>query len=165
MREIKFRAWHKKGKGYFYWNHFKEFFSGLRIAINEKLEFATPLSHRSLPDTLNMEGTVRTWYYDSKRTNIFSDSDFVIEQYTGLKDSKCVEIYEGDIVKYNYMPYGGKEEKQTYGSIVFLEGEFIVDYDNNDSKKGFVLNLGYNLLVFEDLEIVGNIHQNQELLK
>ncbi len=85
---------------------------------------------------------------------------FDIMQYTGLKDKNGKEIYEGDIVTY--------PNKKCFGVITFGEYEF-GDYDTYQSGCGFYIDSentsaqGY----FHPpiIEIIGNIHENPELLK
>lgn len=84
------------------------------------------------------------------------EPDFIIEQCTGLKDKNGKLIYEGDIVKYKLL----------------YEDEFIGDYYKEVSyNKGFfepfnhVFDSRSIFSSIENIEVVGNIHENSELLE
>lgn len=70
-------------------------------------------------------------------------------EFTGLLDSKGVEIYEGDVVK----------TYQNKGVIVFIDSSFRVDYSNEKCILDF-LSTPSRL----KLEIIGNIYEKPELL-
>lgn len=67
-------------------------------------------------------------------------------QYTGLKDKNGVEIYEGDIVKGNY-----------------LRGIGVVGW--NDKFCKFDISHRMNITPSDEFEIIGNIYENPELLE
>lgn len=74
-------------------------------------------------------------------------------QYTGLKDMREKEIYEGDIVKLR--------ANHGIGVIKYYDewGAFVVEYIK--SKPLTVLGMSYYK---EDIEVIGNIYENPELL-
>lgn len=80
-----------------------------------------------------------------------------IGQFTGLTDRNGVKIFEGDIVRY-YQPYSQKWE------------EHIVLWDVNWASFGlFEQGSAYckesDWVKIQHIEIIGNIHDNPELLK
>lgn len=88
----------------------------------------------------------------------FLDNDWIVEQYTGLKDKNGKEIYEGDIVA---KKHDGSEGEANVGKVFFAAGTFMIDGD------GTLYEYTHSLTpdVLEDYIVVGNIHENPELLK
>ena len=86
-----------------------------------------------------------------------------VGQFTGLKDIDGVEIYEGDIILFTWFTYGvGYEvERETIhkGSIEFIDGSIMFCCEHG---KYPLSNLDYNSEM--DIEIIGSIHDNPELL-
>jgi hypothetical protein len=69
-------------------------------------------------------------------------------QYTGIKDTKCIDIYEGDILELN-------DDKGSYRAVV--------DYVYS----GFVLRPVSGMMPNVDMEhwtIIGNIYEHPQLL-
>ncbi len=72
-----------------------------------------------------------------------------VGQYTGLKDNNGVEIYEGDIVKAKFF------NEEIIGYIGFAIGCFMIAGSGVSDNQMFV---------FNDIEVIGNIYDNPELL-
>lgn len=73
-----------------------------------------------------------------------------VGQFTGLLDKNGKKIFEGDIVKHRSY-YSGNF---IISVVTYTEGYFLAMADNNS---------GFNLS--DKLEVIGNIHDNPELLK
>ena len=124
MREIKFRAWHKEKK-----------IIGKVLGID--------ILHKEI-------------YFSNENINCYEYTEFKdieLMQYTGLKDMREKEIYEGDIVKLR--------ANHGIGVVKYYDewGAFVIEY----IKPRPLAVLGMNYYK-EDIEVLGNIYKNPELL-
>lgn len=103
------------------------------------------------------------WNYGSSARcfgEILKDKNFIVLEYTGLKDRNGKEIYEGDIVRYSYC---GDSDPDSFKDLVVSFGPHNVESFHNCV--GFWLgNLDSWPEDFE-MEIVGSIYESPELLK
>lgn len=81
-----------------------------------------------------------------------------VSQYTGLTDKIGIKIFEGDIVRYSVIIMHTVVHKQIM-KITFKKGSFCMEELNYVSHPLF-----YNI-DNTCLEVIGNIHDNPELLK
>lgn len=84
-------------------------------------------------------------------------------QYTGLKDSNGVEIYEGDIVKRTYL-FDGAFDRLHTGEVVYDEeyARYVISKPNKYINPK-TEDLGNVLSDKSAYEVIGNIYENPEL--
>jgi uncharacterized phage protein (TIGR01671 family) len=96
-------------------------------------------------------------------------------QFTGLQDKNGNDIYEGDIIK-SFIETGGISERKSgfsYGVVNYWKNMFSIFPFKYDGTLNDVFGEGkiYGLLRDDfnrqksAYEVIGNIHQNPELLK
>ena len=82
------------------------------------------------------------------------EPDYIVMQYTGLKDRHGVEIYEGDVI--DITRAGGD---RGYVPVVFREGIFCL-YVKYWVDEYYPL----NTYASEHYEVIGNVYENPDLL-
>lgn len=95
-----------------------------------------------------------------------------IGQYTGIKDEKEKEIYEGDIVDWTFFYTGGglqgavEKDITLRGVITWGTAGFVFEVWRNDFENaGWYGIASLNFDPTSDIEIVGNIYDNPELVE
>lgn len=91
--------------------------------------------------------------YDGDKWVHFDEYCGVIEQYTGLKDKNGTEIYEGDVVKV-------EGDGEIY-RVKWIRSGFGLEPRYNSPRYPV---LG-NVELRRKIEVIGNIHENPELLE
>lgn len=132
-REIKFRAWLKEEN---------------KMVIVETIDF----SEKSIQYLEKNE------IIDAYLLRITFLEDIELMQYTRIKDKNGKEIYEGDILKYNF-PYDGRLKHVSPVKFLETEASFgIKDRYENEIPL-------YKITANNYFEVIGNIYENKNLLE
>lgn len=122
MKELKFRAWDIERECYL-----------------DKTELAG----------ITPDGKYILYIEEEEISRLEVEDDYIVEQYTGLKDKNGKEIYEGDIASVR-----NKNHKNEYdiGLVEFGKAAFRCPFLLGKYHSGQV-------------EVIGNVHENADLLK
>ena len=85
-----------------------------------------------------------------------------VGQYTDLTDKNGKRIFEGDIVAQNWYDYDEPRD-DSFGKVVFCE--YDCSFSVIDVNKDGFMPLGRCGSYHWEVEVIGNIHDNPELLK
>lgn len=104
--------------------------------------------------SIEPKGLVIKEPYKNESSNVWHIDADTVGQYTGLTDKNGTKIFEGDICNFS-----NRSDIDNYGVVVYDadETEFGVDYVST------YLGLGRHYHS-KDIEVIGNIYDNQELL-
>lgn len=85
-----------------------------------------------------------------------------VGQFTGLTGKNGVKIFEGDIVAQNWYDYTEPSD-DSFGEVVFCE--YDCSFSVLDKNKDGIVPLGRCHAYHWEAEVIGNIHDNPELLE
>jgi len=148
-REIKFRAWNTE------MNHM----------VFPSLKFGReiwPCTYKRIikSETKENGDTVELVLEMVSVDHILQSPEFEVMQFTGLLDKSGKEIYEGDIV-FNH----AEEGRSNSNTIIWNNDSYVIEQlsaqDDEIDGIGIYLEL---YLYNEDIEVIGNIYENPELL-
>lgn len=150
-REIRFRCWDQKDKKYL---------------LPEKQGFVILPTIPSFGVTLPYENCSNPGNIDEDCID-WADADLLmgryeLEQYTGLKDDNGKEIYEGDIIKQLMYVLKGKECFTTW-VVRWYNDESC--YDLHRVSGALYGDSMLSARESKNYEVIGNIHENPELLE
>ena len=139
MRDIKFRAWHK--------------------TLNKILNVYI-ISQQT--DGMGVYTYKCQGWYGNNNQVVFAYDQVIWMQYTGLKDKQGREIYEDDIILIKeFIDRGDGVYDDDLAKICFYDGCFVCDTKIETGFKEYL----YVVSSVYEVEIIGNIYENPELLK
>jgi len=137
MKKLKFRVWDKRRK----------------VMFSDNDDVVVDLSGRIWETAVGDFEGGGSWL-----------KDCVVMQFTGLKDKNGKEIYEGDILKWtNEFPALG-EPKEIVRKVKW-DTYYGAGWNFGESWKDGEKRWSYRKPQPEEIEVIGNIYENPELLK
>ena len=119
---------------------------------------------------INDEGLICSWNYEENDITALVKDCVIVELFTGLLDKNRKEIFEGDIVKFTIRDTNPKFNITEHISTCVVEWDkynpcFVLKRIHKVRGNSFDFEYDFIKGDFAVIEIVGNIHENPELLK
>lgn len=122
--------------------------------------------HKEMFEVIKIEFNPNIFYMAKEPAWVVirTENEIELMQSTGLKDKNRKEIFEGDIVNCGYLFNGSPfdeldEYEEEKGVVKFLNCGFNIKFKNDT-------NLFIDIMEScEDIEVIGNVYENKELLE
>lgn len=99
---------------------------------------------------------INIWSYPRHVGNIYEIDQHTVGQYTGLKDKNGERVFDGDILKFDWI-----NEEHYLGKVVWNSECACFDIEPRIEN----IDAFFRFVACNELEVIGNIHDNPELLK
>ncbi|HEG0281111.1 TPA: hypothetical protein SB300_001272 [Campylobacter coli] len=120
--------------------------------------------HKEDTDVKCLNRNQDCYHYEFELDDL-DDSNLEIELFTGYYDDKGNKIYVGDIIE--CLTLTNENHSEAFYEIICFDMEFGLCSKLTNGESGYLFDLRRhkNNKTIEDVYVVGNIHENKELLK
>lgn len=129
-----------------------------KTPITSKWAFGTGLLYDGINTWIVDNPTLEPLAFGTRKATAIPES---IGQYTGLTDSNGKGIFEGDICRFREWSNG---DMCWIGKVNYEHQQFVISGGKN-KECATPFTIAMSRFIPENIEVIGNIHDNPELLK